>query len=150
MEYKLIAGVNKGFILSRKPKVIRDMLTISFLGNTSGATAIFENENNISLYRELNNESCIIPADFLDGNIKVAVVTLDGKEDSPKYKCESIFTKRVSDGVLICPNGIDIPMQIIEIFNEIGKIKKEMVTEAGKHDDLDKKVEKLLDGYDFD
>lgn len=150
LEYRLLDSVNKGFILTRNPEVISSALIVLFTGSPNDATAIFENERGLFLYRALKDGTCLIPVDFLVGNIKVTVAVLSGSVDAPKYKCESIFTKRVSDGVLICPNGIDIPMQIIEIFSEIQKIKKEIVTASCKHDELDKKVEKLLDGYDFD
>lgn len=150
MEYGLFNSAKKGFILTRTPELISDDLIISFTGAPNDATAIFENEAGNSAYRQLNDGMCALPVDFLVGNVKVVVATLNGKADAPKYKCESIYTKRVSEGVLICPNGIDIPMQIIELFGEIQKIKNEMVTSSRKHDDLNKKVDKLLDGYDFD
>ena len=90
MEYTCIKTLNKigkGFITTRAPKIIEKELIISFLGAPQGATAIFENSNGHSLYRLLADKSCVIPSDFLVGEITVTIVQLDGSSDAEKYHC---------------------------------------------------------------
>ena len=151
MEYTCLKKVRKGFVLTRKPEMVDKELIISFSGAPSGATAIFENADGNSLYRLPADKTCSVPADFLvNGEIKVTVALLNGKADAKKFICEPICVERKNGVILVYPNWLDIPMQIIEIFGEIQKIKNEMATLSRNYNDLNKKVDKLLDGYDFD
>ena len=150
MEYTLLKNVRKGFVFTRKPEMIEKELIISFSGAPSGATAIFENADGNSLYRLLADKTCSVPADFLIGEIKVTVTLLNGKADAEKYTCEPICVERKNGVILVYPNWLDLPMQIIEIYGELQGVKSDMGELFGKYDSLDKKVEKLLDGYDFD
>lgn len=150
MEYTLLKNVRKGFVLTRKPEMIEKELIISFSGAPSGATAIFENADGNSLYRLLADKTCSVPADFLIREIKVTVTLLNGKADTEKYTCEPICVERKNGVILVYPNWLDLPMQIIELYGELQGVKSDMGELLGKYDSLDKKVEKLLDGYDFD
>ena len=151
MEYTCLKKVRKGFVLTRKPEMVDKELIISFLGAPSGATAIFENADGNSLYRLLADKTCSVPADFLvNGEIKVTVTLLNGKADAEKFICEPICVERKNGVILVYPNWLDLPMQIIEIYGELQGVKGGMEELFGKFDSLDKKVDKLLDGYDFD
>lgn len=151
MEYTCLKKVRKGFVLTRKPEMVDKELIISFSGAPSGATAIFENADGNSLYRLLADKTCSVPADFLvNGEIKVTVTLLNGKADAEKFTCEPICVERKNGVILVYPNWLDLPMQIIEIYGELQGVKGGMEELFGKFDSLDKKVDKLLDGYDFD
>ena len=151
MEYTCLKKVRKGFVLTRKPEMVDKELIISFLGAPSGATAIFENADGNSLYRLLADKTCSVPADFLvNGEIKVTVTLLNGKADAEKFICEPICVERKNGVILVYPNWLDLSMQIIEIYGELQGVKGGMEELFGKFDSLDKKVDKLLDGYDFD
>ena len=150
MKYTLLKNVRKGFVLTRNPKMIEKELSISFSGAPLDATAIFENADGNSLYRLLADRTCVVPADFLVGEIKVTVTMLNCKVDAEKITCEPICAERKNGVILVYPNWLDLPMQIIEIYGEIQGVKDGMSELLGKYDSLDKKVEKLLDGYDFD
>lgn len=150
MEYTCLKKTRKGFVLTRKPEMVDKELIITFSGAPSGATAIFENADGNSLYRLLADRTCVVPADFLVGEIKVTVTMLNGKVDAEKITCEPICVERKNGVILVYPNWLDLPMQIIEIYGEIQGVKDGMSELLGKYDSLDKKVEKLLDGYDFD
>lgn len=150
MEYTCLNNIAKGFILTRKPEMVDKELIITFSGAPSGATAIFENADGNSLYRLLADRTCVVPADFLVGEIKVTVTMLNGKVDAEKITCEPICAERKNGVILVYPNWLDLPMQIIEIYGEIQGVKDGMSELLGKYDSLYKKVEKLLDGYDFD
>ena len=150
MEYKLIELVKKGFILTREPEVVTDELIITFTGAPDGATAIFENAGRNSLYRMLEKETCRIPADFLDSIVKCTVVVLNGKPDAPKYACESIYVKRIDGKVICCPNGVDTPLQIIAVLSEIQDIKNDIVHLNDEQSKIVKKLDRLIEGYDFE
>lgn len=150
MEYTCLKKIQKGFVLTRKPEMVDKELLITFSGAPSGATAIFENANGNSLYRLLADRTCVVPADFLVGEIKVTVTMLNGKVDAEKFICEPICVERKNGVILVYPNWLDLPMQIIEIYGELQGVKGGMEELFGKFDSLDKKVDKLLDGYDFD
>ena len=151
MEYTCLKKVRKGFVLTRKPEVVDKELIITFSGAPSGATAIFENADSNSLYRLLADKTCSVPADFLvNGEINVTVTLLTGKADAEKFTCAPICVDRKNGVILVYPNWLDLPMQIIEIYGELQGVKGGMEELFGKFDSLDKKVDKLLDGYDFD
>lgn len=150
MEYTCLKKIRKGFVLTRKPEIVDKELITTFSGAPPGATAIFENAEGNSLYRLLADRTCVVPADFLVGEIKVTVTMLNGKVDAEKIICEPICVERKNGIVLVYPNWLDLPMQIIEIYGEIQGVKDGMSELLGKYDTLDKKVEKLLEGYDFD
>lgn len=150
MEYTCLKKTRKGFVLTRKPEMVDKELIITFSGAPSGATAIFENADGNSLYRLLADRTCVVPADFLVGEIKVTVTILNGKVDAEKITCEPICAERKNGVILVYPNWLDLPMQIIEIYGELQGVKGGMEELFGKFDSLDKKVDKLLDGYDFD
>ena len=150
MEIKLIKSVKKGFILTRKPETVDKELYISFLGAPSGATAIFENEKGDSLYRELSDGLCSIPVDFLGGEIKTTVAHLNGIASADRYFCEGIYTAKKGNVVIVCPNGIDIPLQIFDILTKMQDIEKNMTALGGKYTELNSTLKKLIEGYDFD
>ena len=150
MQYNCVSRFHKGFIVTRAPEFINNELIVIFNDAPTGATAIFENGNGDSIYRLLADKTCSIPADFLIGEINVTVTLLNGKADAEKYTCEPICVERKNGVILVYPNWLDLPMQIIEIYGELQGVKSDMGEMLVKYDSLDKKVEKLLDGYDFD
>ncbi len=150
MEYRLLDTTKRGFMLTRKPEIVEGELVISFSAAPPSATAIFENGNGNSLYRLIEDGACSVPADFLTGTVKLTVTALNGRNSAPKFVCEEIFTERKNGVLIVCPNGLDIPLQIIEIFSQMQDIREEMSALNERQDELGKKLDKLLDGYDFD
>lgn len=152
MEYKLIKDCGKGFMLTREPETVTGELIVSFTGAPANATAVFENGEGNSLYRLLKDETCAIPADFLKGCVRVTVAVLNGKEKAPKFTCEGIYTKPVPSGggVVVCPDGLDTAKEIIAVHGEIQEIKNLVSGLSKCLDNLNDKLVKLLDGYDFE
>ena len=150
MEYTCLKKVHKGFILTRKPEFVGKELVISFSGSPAGATAIFENGKGDYLYRLLVDKTCAVPQDFLVGEIKVTVTILDGSKDTGKYRCEPFCAERKEHLLLVYPNWLDIPTQIVELFGFINDLQCGMDKLSGKTEEIEKKVEKMLAGYDFD
>ena len=143
-------SVGKGFVVTRTPQIIDGDLPVSFLAISPGYTAIFEDSSGRALYRTLVDNACVIPENFLAGEIKVTLAILDGESDSKKYVCEPFYVERKNGVVLVYPNWLDLPMQIIELYSELQGVKDDMGELSGRYSDLDEKVDKLLDGYDFD
>ena len=139
-----------GFIFTRQPEFLGKELKVSFSGIPPDSTAIFENSNGDFIYRFLLDNTCVVPTDFLVGEIKVTVTILNGKVDAEKFICEPFCVERKNGIILVYPNWLDLPMQIIGIYGVLQEVKDDIDRLHGKYDSLDKKVEKLLDGYDFD
>lgn len=149
MEYKLIENVKKGFILTREPEQVDDELIITFTGAPSGATAIFENENGNSLYRLLKDETCAIPKEFIKGSVTATVAVLNGQANAPKYRCETIYSKSVGGVLVVCPNGLDVPQEIISVYACMQDLNDKHATLTKAMDDLNEKLARLLDGWDI-
>ena len=150
MEYTCLKNLHKGFIVTRKPERIKKELIISFSGSPPNAHAIFENEKGESMYRLLKDESCSIPAYFLAGEIKVAVAVLDGKNDAEKCFCEPFFAEEMGEILIVYPNWLDIPMQVVSVYEALNGVKDDMKSLANECVTLNEKVDKVLDGVDFD
>lgn len=149
MEYKLIENIKKGFILTREPEQVDDELIITFTGAPNGATAIFENEGGNSLYRQLNDATCSIPKEFINGSVSVTIAVLNGRSNAPKYYCEKIYSKVVGGAVIVCPNGIETPKEIISIYAFMQDLKKRQDALNTAIDEINKKLADLLDGWDI-
>lgn len=152
IEYILFPYKDLGMLYTRKPEVVRlnGVLMFSFTKAPSGATAIFENANGQSLYRDLSKNECLIPVDFLVGEIKITVAFLNGNANVKRIVCEPICAERKDGVVLIYPSTLDTAIQIIELHKDLQAVKDDMDSWRTAHDSLDEKVNKLLDGYDFD
>ena len=148
MEYKLLDN-KKGLLLTRQPEIIQQHLLITFSGAPENATAIFENGNGDSLYRLLQDNTCSLPARFLEGDIKVSITILDTSHKPPIWRCEEIKTQKQNTGVLVSPNDMNLPQQMIEIQLEQQKITDTIGILTGQLLEFDKKLKKLLDGYDI-
>ena len=150
MEYTCLKNVQKGFITTRKPEQVESELLVRFSGAPPNAHAIFENGNGDSLYRLLEDESCSVPAHYLVGEVKSTITVLDGKSNAKKCYCEPFFAERVGGVLLVYPNWLDIPMQIISVYEALNDVKNDVSILSNKCTTLDKKVDKVLDGVDFD
>lgn len=151
MEYVLLFHSKKGYLLTRTPEVVDNELIISFSGAPNNATAIFENGAGNSIYRLLKDDTCAVPVDFLvDDFVKVTITVLDGVNIGPKYICESILIRKINNVLFVFPEGLDIQKELIDVRAENETIKesqKKLTIELQK---LGEKVEKLIEGYDFD
>lgn len=149
MEYKLIENIKKGFIVTREPEQVDDELIITFTGAPSGATAIFENESGNSLYRQLYDATCSIPKEFIKGSVRVTIAALNGQSNAPKYRCETIYSKTVNGVLIVCPNGLDIPQEIISVYACMQDLNNKQTTLTKAIDEVNEKLARLLDGWDI-
>ena len=110
MEYKILDN-GTAVVLTRQPELVYDELYVDFSGAPSGATAIFECGGD-SLYRLLNGVTCSVPADKLNGVVKVTVALLEGSARPRRWACEELLAeKQKSGGTLISPNDMNMPQK---------------------------------------
>lgn len=151
MEYKILQDFKKGILLTRQPEIVKEDLIISFAEAPDNAVAIFENKRTgDSLYRLLQDETCTVPYEFLKGEISVHVTVMDGKTAAPVFVCEELKAEPVQgSGVLVLPNDNNLTKIVAEIQLDMQEIKNELKTVTEKYSELDKKLVKLLEGYDI-
>lgn len=149
MNIKLLDN-SKGVILTRQPEIVYDNLYLSFTGAPQFSTAIFDRNDGESIYRSLEDGQCSVPERFLQGEIKVTVVVFDGTVNPDKWVCEGLkITKQKKGGVLVSPNDMNIPEQMVELQIELQEMRKKDKEQSEKISELNKKIEKLLEGYDI-
>ena len=150
MEYKLLNG-NSGVIMTRTPKIVSDMLYISFAGAPDKATAIFERDDGESAYKILSDGLCGIEIDWLNGSTKVTVAVLDGSVRAQRWFCEGFYANRLSGNaaVLIYPDDMDMQKKIAKLQEDVSDLTAANKELSDKYSELETKLNKLLEGYDI-
>lgn len=150
LQYQLFKPRKKGFILTRSPFILEKNgeLYVEFINAPANGTAIFEDEQKRTLYRHLKDGACIIPATFLTGTISVCVTVFD--VNSYTYYCEAIYAKDFDSKIIVCPNGVDVPMELADLHAQLQEVFEENKTLKKQLQELNTKLDKILDGYDFD
>ena len=149
MEYKLLCS-NIGIITTREPELISGTLFVSFEGAPDGSTAIFEREDGESAYRLLSDGLCAVESDWLRGSIKVTVALLIGSMEAERWPCEGFFAKQQGGGkVLIYPDDMDVREKIVRLQEGYSSTKREMGKLTEKIEELETRIDKLLEGYDI-
>ena len=149
MEYKLLCD-KTGVILTRQPELVTDKLFITFTGAPEGATAVFERDDGNSMYRLIEGEICSLDASFLRGTIKCTVAMLNGSVKAQKWLCEGIKTVRIKDvGVIVSPDDVNLQNKLVKIQIEKAALQNTVDKHEERISELEKKLTKLLEGYDI-
>ena len=148
MEYKLL-GNGSAVILTRQPEIVYDELYITFSGAPSDATAIIETSGD-SLYRKLSEGTCAVPANKLRGEVKITVAILDGTTPPKRWTCEELKAEALRDGgILVCPNDLNLPQTIFDLRIENQEIREENATIKGELAAIKKRLNEIMEAYDF-
>lgn len=148
MEYRLLCD-GDGIILTREPELVHGELYISFKGAPDRATAIFERDDGESAYRALSDGVCAIESGWLGGSMKVTVAVLDGSMRAQRWRCERFRALvQKGGGVLIYPYDEDLRKRIVKIQEENADLRAAHNVLVEKCGELEKKLNKLLEGYD--
>ena len=150
VEYQLFEHEKKGIILKRAT-VSHDKekdLIVRFMNAPPGGMAIFETSDERTVYRRIKNCECCVPRSFLNGVISVTYVVFSG--NTVKYQCENIYALDAGEKVVICPGGVNLETEVINLNLKIDILSKNYNELNGQLEKLNKKLEKILDGYDFD
>ena len=149
MKYKLFDN-KTGVILSRCPELIELDFEVSFVEAPIGATAIFENCSGDSIYREIINESCVVPADILKGTIKVTIVLFDDTSKPQKWLCEELVAKTLKDGsTLVMPNDMNMPQKFVELMLKNQELKDYVTELEVRLKTLEDKFEDVFEGHNY-
>ena len=118
MTYRLLDN-GTGIIISRQPKLIKDVLCIKFTGGPSGATAILEIGSD-SYYREITDDGlCGVSTSNLAETVKVTVAVLNGDTTMQRWACEELkVTKLENIGYLVAPNDMNLPQIVTRLLLE--------------------------------
>ena len=136
-------------IITRQPVALYEELRVTFAGAPEGATAILESGGD-SFYRVLDEESCSVPVDKLNGVVKVTVALLDGSTRSRKWVCEELLAEKLKDGgTLVFPNDMNLPQRFIELKLENESIRQTNERIEARLGELENRLERLLEGYDL-
>lgn len=149
LEFKLL---NKGGIIkNRRPFYVNGELKFSFKNAPLNSTAIFERCDGESTYRDLHEGLCSIDSDWLNGSMKVTVAVLDGSLREQRWFCEHFYARRCKEceGVLIYPDDTDIQRKIVELQEDVSDLAASNKELSDKYSELEKKLNKLLEGYDI-
>ena len=147
IDYKVFTN-GTAVILTRQPTLITpdEEVYIHFDG-ASANTAIMEIGGK-TMYRPLRNSLCAISAARLTGEIKVTLA--DFNETEPKtWACEELLATEYDNGILIAPNDMNMPERFVELKRENEEIRM-MINDLYKQlKDMNKRIEKMLEGYDL-
>ena len=148
MEYKLLNN-GRAVLVTRKPEVIYDDLTVSFSGAPEGATAVIEILG-ITLYRDIKDGVCSIPWEKLKGDIKITVMHLNGTIPTPTWSCDEISAEALKDeGILIYPNSLDLERIISDLRLENDHIRQENEDNKKTLKAIQTRLEDIMNAYDF-
>ena len=148
MEYHILNN-DTAVLVTYQPKIIYDDLRVKFTGAPSDATAIVE-AMGVKLYRELNEDMCVIPKDKLNGAIKITLAVLNGNTPAPTWICDEITAEPTKDGgVLIAPELIELHKIITNLRTENNQIREENKEIKNTLLTLNKRLDAIMTAYDI-
>lgn len=150
LKYKLLTN-GTGVLVSRQPTTVEKTIDFSFSDAENITTAIFSIEKNserLSYYRELSGGKCSLDVSDVSGVIKVVAAQLGGAK-TVRYVCEEIqLTKLPCGGILVAPNDMNLPGSVTQIRIELDEIRKSVSDILKKYEDLEDRLERIMEGYD--
>lgn len=149
--YRLLTN-STGVLFARGVQLVRDALFVRFENAPENATAIFECDGK-ECYRVLSEQEqsdCVIPADFLNGTVKVTLAVLDGSARPKKWICEALTAERQEDGsVFVAPDDTNLPQKVADLQMENDALRGRVDELAKSLEDLDTRIQTMLEGYDL-
>jgi hypothetical protein len=150
MQYKIFKASRKGLILTRNIEEVKEDLTVQFLGAPDGATAIFTDDKNGSVYKTLDDKkSCVLPKNILQSPLKVVVTVIGGTKVEPIYSCETIVPKVVGNTLVVMPEEIDSGTELRKVYDTMQKLSDKYDKLEKKYNALSERLESLMEGYDL-
>lgn len=149
MRYKLLNN-NIGIIISRKPETFLDNVIIEFVEAPESATAILTNQYGEKSYLKLQEGKCTFARKYFQGSIKVALAVLNGSVHAPKWTCEGFYIEPLDNGMaLVYPDDADIQGEIGKLQEAVSTIETAIGELTLKINELEKRLDKMLEGYDI-
>ena len=139
IKYKLLNN-GEGFITTRQPQFISDSISFYFDGAPQNATAIFTSSGT-PYYRDLKDNTCMIPIDKLEGELSVTVAVIDGKIVPRKWRCEGLLLQKQKSGdMYLLPNDMDIPEKFVDMKIALNNIEAGVVRVEKRLNDFKKRL----------
>lgn len=149
MRYKLLNN-NIGIIISRKPETFLDNVIIEFVEAPESATAILTNQYGEKSYLKLQEGKCTFARKNFQGSIKVALAVFNGSVHAPKWICEGFYIEPLENGmVIVYPDDADIQGKIGKLQEAVSTIETAICELTLKINELEKRLDKMLEGYDI-
>lgn len=149
MRYKLLNN-NIGIIISRKPETFLDNIIIEFVEAPESATAILTNNYGERSYLKLQEGKCAFATKYFQGPIKVTLAVFNGSVHAPKWTCEGFYIEPLDNGmVLVYPDDADIQGKIGKLQEAVSTIETAIGELTLKINELEKRLDKMLEGYDI-
>ena len=146
MKIKLLDN-GTGVIITRQPFITYDNEIVFFEGAPENAVVIYE-KGATQFYRNIKDGKAELPFAVLEGVIKISVVVVS--ESNTKWTCEELFADVLKGGgVLIAPNDMNLPQQVVDLKLENEALRKENEEIQSKLQELDDKLSGILEGYDL-
>lgn len=146
MKIKLLDN-GTGVIITRQPFITHDDEIVFFEGAPENAVVIYERDAT-QFYRDIKDCKAELPFAILEGVIKISVVVISAH--SIKWTCEELFANVLeSGGVLIAPNDMNLPQQVVDLKLENEALKKENAEIRRIIKEIEDKLQGILEGYDL-
>lgn len=147
--YKLLDN-DTGVILTRNPKIIAEKISLRFEGAKKNAVAVFQFQEGIEIYKELKDGECSVKLHNTEGEIKVAITTLDDKARPRTWKCEQLKYKKCACGdILVFPNDMNLPQTVTELKLENEELRIKNAELEEKFLKLENKINEMMEGYNL-
>ena len=115
-----------------------------------GLTAIFFKENGQSIYRDILNSQCVIPAKLLVGATQIRVA------DTANWKAEEVWDTETLVGkdldglyVVLEPADVDVAKELMENALDIDKARAEIAALTEKLKKTNERLTKAFEGWDI-
>ena len=148
MKYKIF-DTGKGVIVSRQAQSVQNDLEIFFSEIVDGAHVIFETKT-ATLVREIDQGACSIPVDKMRGEVSVRIKERLTNGSMRTLDCESFLVSELQDGsVLVCPNDMDLPTKVAELFCENQELRNETRELRNALAALSGRLQEMAEGWDI-
>lgn len=154
MKYRLLDN-DTGVILTRSaeitppPVCVGDGCFISFEGAPDGAVAVFTWKG-YTFYRDLASGKCAFPQAIDGGDVDVTVALIATDGNTRRWECEGLIARRTADGsIIIAPNDANLPGEIARLRIENDQLRDEQARLNERLLELDKKLTRIMEGYNI-
>jgi hypothetical protein len=115
-----------------------------------GLTAIFFKENGQSLYRDILNSQCVVPAKFLHGATQIRVADIANWKAEEVWDTETLIGKDLDGLYLVLePVDVDVAKEIMANALELDKARVEISALTEKINKTNERLTKAFEGWDI-
>ena len=133
-----------GTLIDRKHVVFFDYLELEF-ENCRKESMLSLQSNGKTLIYPITNGICKLPASKLNGELNIFVL-----HDSQRWECDSLVAEKLPDGGTLCvPNEMNISKKISELVFYTESLEKRIKNAESDIALLNKKIERMMEGYDI-